>query len=54
MFQVATETDILEGKVTDVYFTRTLQILKSEQVRCKVKGEFVAKKLPADAGPWEQ
>lgn len=43
MFQVAAEKDILEGKVTDVYFTRTLQILKSEHIDCKVKAEFVAK-----------
>lgn len=48
MFQVAAETDILEGKVTDVYFTRTLQILKSEHINCTVKAEFVAKKLPED------
>jgi nicotinate phosphoribosyltransferase len=48
MFQVAAEKDILEGKVTDVYFTRTLQILKSEQVKCRVRAEFAAKKLPAD------
>lgn len=46
MFHVAGEKDILEGKVTDVYFKRTLQILESEQVNCKVKAEFVAKKLP--------
>ncbi|MGZ4942085.1 MAG: nicotinate phosphoribosyltransferase [Halobacteriota archaeon] len=51
MFLVATEKDILEGKVTDVYFTRTLHILKSEHVNCKVKAEFVAKKLPED-WPW--
>jgi len=48
MFHVAGEKDILEGKVTDVYFNRTLQILESEQVNCKVKAEFVAKKLPED------
>lgn len=48
MFQVAAEKDILEGKVTDVYFTRTLQILKSEHINCRVKAEFVAKKLPED------
>jgi len=51
MFQVAAEKEILEGKVTDVYFTRTLQILESEQVQCRVKAEFVAKKLPED-WPW--
>ncbi len=51
MFHVAGEKDILEGKVTDVYFNRTLQILESEQVNCKVKAEFVAKKLPEN-WPW--
>ncbi len=51
MFQVAAEKDILEGKITDIYFARTLKILKSEHVNCTVKAEFVAKKLPED-WPW--
>jgi nicotinate phosphoribosyltransferase len=46
MFHVAAEQDILEGKVTDVYFKRTLEILEGEQVNCQVKAEFVAKNLP--------
>jgi len=48
MFQIATEKDISEGEITDVYETRTLQILEREQAHCSVKAEFVAKKLPED------
>jgi len=51
MFQVAEGKEILEGKITDVYFVRTLKILKSEHVDCTVRAEFVAKKLP-DNWPW--
>jgi nicotinate phosphoribosyltransferase len=51
MFHMAQEKDILEGKITDVYFERTLQILKEKNVNCKVKAEFVAKDLPQE-WPW--
>ncbi len=46
MFHVAGEKEIKEGKVTDVYFQRTLQILKEKRVNPLVKAEFVAKSLP--------
>ncbi len=48
MLQIAPEKDVLEGKITDVYFTRTLQILEHEKAQCSVKAEFVAKKLPSN------
>ena len=51
VFQVAEGKEILEGKITDVYFVRTLKILKSEHIDCAVRAEFVAKKLP-DNWPW--
>lgn len=51
MFHVAGEKEIKEGKVTDVYFQRTLEILKERGINPKVKAEFVAKSLP-DQWPW--
>ena len=46
MFHMAEEKEILEGKITDIYFERTLQILKSKKINCKVRAEVVAKDLP--------
>lgn len=48
MFHVAKKRDILEGNVTDVYFNRTLKILKEKDINCKVKAEFAAKNLPEE------
>lgn len=48
MFHVAQENEIREGKITDVYFERTLQILKEKDVNCKVKAEFTTKSLPPE------
>jgi nicotinate phosphoribosyltransferase len=48
MFHMAQEKEIIEGKITDVYFERTLQILKEKNINCKVKTEFVAKALPQE------
>lgn len=50
MFHIAGEKEILDGKITDVYFKRTLEILKEKDINCKVKAEFVAKDLPDE---WE-
>ncbi|GAB4250576.1 nicotinate phosphoribosyltransferase [Deferrisoma sp.] len=47
----ASNDDILSGKVTDVYFTRTLRVLESEGIRKRVVAEFVAKSLP-DGWDW--
>jgi len=51
MFHMAGEKEILEGKITDVYFNRTLQILKEKGINPWVKAEFVAKSLPEE-WPW--
>jgi nicotinate phosphoribosyltransferase len=48
MFHVAEEKEIMDGNVTDVYFNRTLKILKQKDINCRVKAEFVAKKLPEE------
>ena len=50
MFHIAEEKEILDGKITDVYFKRTLEILKEKNINCRVKAEFVAKNLPEE---WE-
>lgn len=49
-FHTASFDDIKSGKVTDVYFDRTLEILKGKGIDKRVKMEFRAKKLPKD---WE-
>jgi nicotinate phosphoribosyltransferase len=51
MFHTAKTEDILEGKITDVYFDRTLKILKAKKIRKRVKAEFIAKSLPEN-WPW--
>ncbi|MEW6570662.1 MAG: nicotinate phosphoribosyltransferase [Nitrospirota bacterium] len=51
MFHVAEPKDILEGKITDVYFERSLRILKAKGVNPVVKAEFIAKNFP-ERWPW--
>ncbi len=51
MFFTADPKDILDGKITDVYFERTLRILKAKGINPVVKAEFIAKNLPA-GWPW--
>ncbi len=51
MFHTADPRDIKNGRVTDVYFSRTLEILKAKGVDKRVRAEFFAKKLPNDV-PW--
>jgi nicotinate phosphoribosyltransferase len=51
MFHTAEPKEILEGKITDVYFDRTLKILKAKKMNKRVKAEFIAKNLP-DNWPW--
>jgi nicotinate phosphoribosyltransferase len=48
MFHVAEEKEIMDGKVTDVYFNRTMEILEQKEINCKVKAEFAAKSLPEE------
>jgi len=51
MFHTAKSRDIIQGKVTDVYFERTLKILEGKGVNPVVKAEFIAKTLP-ESWPW--
>ncbi|MEN8263072.1 MAG: nicotinate phosphoribosyltransferase [Nitrospirota bacterium] len=48
MFHTADPKDIVKGKITDVYFERTLKILKAKKINPLVKAEFIAKSLPDD------
>jgi len=43
---VASEEDIVSGLVTDIYFARTVKVLKAKGVRKKVRMEFHVMKLP--------
>src|SRR3990170_3268880 len=49
-FHTASEDDIRQGRVTDVYFARTLEVLEAKGIDKVVRAEFFAKKLPADYG----
>ncbi len=51
MFHTADSKDIINGKITDVYFERTLKILKAKGINPVVKAEFIAKNLP-DEWQW--
>ncbi|MGC8595979.1 MAG: nicotinate phosphoribosyltransferase [Candidatus Kryptoniota bacterium] len=51
MFHIATEKEIVEGKVTDVYFLRALEILKAKGINKSVKAEIVVKRFPGRY-PW--
>ncbi len=51
MFHMADPKDIKSGRVTDVYFARTLEILKAKGIDKRVRAEFFAKKLP-DEWKW--
>lgn len=46
--QSATSADVLGGRVTDVYFRRTRQILEHLDLNPDVRAEFVAKSLTGD------
>lgn len=50
-FHIATAKDIIDGKVTDVYFRRALDILEAKAIRSHVKAEFVVKRFPGNY-PW--
>lgn len=51
LFHLATEEEILKGRVTDIYFLRAEQILKAKKIHRRVQAEFVVKKFPYD-WPW--
>jgi nicotinate phosphoribosyltransferase len=48
MFFTADPKDILDGRVTDVYFERALKILRAKGINPVVRAEFIAKGLPDD------
>src|SRR3990172_5002202 len=50
-FFIATEDEIKNGEITDVYFLRDIQILKSKGIQKPVFGETHAAKLPNE-WPW--
>ena len=49
-FHLASESEIKAGEVSDVYFSRTVQILRKRGDRKRAKAEVRLKSLPAD---WE-
>jgi len=51
MLHIASEKEIKEGKVTDVYFKRTEEILKKKRIKKRVVMEVVAHKFPSNY-PW--
>ncbi|MBI3628337.1 MAG: nicotinate phosphoribosyltransferase [Candidatus Rokubacteria bacterium] len=48
LFHVASDAEITQGEVSDVYFERTVQILKARGDRQRVKAEIYLKSLPAE------
>ena len=51
MFHTAETKDVVEGKITDVYFERTMKVLEARGLNKRVKAEFIVKGLP-DKWPW--
>lgn len=51
MFHTAEPQDIIDGAITDVYFDRTLKVLKTKGLNKRVKAEFIVKGLP-HRWPW--
>ncbi len=51
MFFTADPREVVEGRITDVYFERALAILKARNINPVVKAEFIAKTLPYNR-PW--
>ncbi len=51
MFFTASFEDIKKGKVTDLYFVNTLEIMRKKNLDKHVKAEVIVKRLP-DGGKW--
>ncbi|MGH7320424.1 MAG: nicotinate phosphoribosyltransferase [Candidatus Rokuibacteriota bacterium] len=49
-FHLAGQAEIKAGRVADVYFSRTVQILRARGVRTRAKAEIRVKSLPAGYG----
>ncbi len=50
MFHTANPKEIKQGKLTDIYFVRTMEVLKAKKIDKWVKAEFIAKRFPEDYG----
>ena len=50
MFHIADPRDIKDGKMADVYFVRTMEVLKAKKIDKWVKAELIAKRFPEDYG----
>ena len=48
MFHISDPKDIKTGRTTDIYFARTVEILKKKGIDKRVRAEFFAKKFPND------
>lgn len=48
MFHIADSDDIKNGKITDVYFPRTFEILKKKGINKEATAEIALKSFPAD------
>lgn len=48
LFHTADPEDVKAGLITDVYFTRTMEVIKARGVDKRVRAEFIAKALPRD------
>lgn len=46
MFHTAGGDEVISGKITDVYFERTMKILKGRGINPVVRAEFIAKSFP--------
>ncbi|MDA8085474.1 MAG: nicotinate phosphoribosyltransferase [Nitrospiraceae bacterium] len=51
IFHTAEPGEVVAGRITDIYFNRTLRILRAKGVNPVVKAEFIAKDLPK-RWPW--
>lgn len=51
MFHVAETKDILQGRITDVYFEKAMKILRKRGINPVVRAEIIAKGFPQKA-PW--
>lgn len=47
MFHRASDDHIKQGRVTDIYFLRAVEILKAKKISKTVRAEFVVKKFPS-------
>ncbi len=50
IFNIASEGDVVSGRTTDVYFERTLAVLKGRRINKRVVAEVRAKTLPSGCG----